>query len=196
MRHGLHRERFWKNKERGPVLRPWGKGEEGCGSGGKNASFWHEHTPEKSTPRGRGGGLLVSNRKHITLKAWGGGLRGMRAPATSAHSANISCTNTASFCFPLHWPCQEHNPLTLWRQMCAGLLTAQGNDSNNGFFSRSICTYVHGRFDTQLMIPCRMNTLILLKTKLRGLSPRAKLLRIVGATWSVWRIPTAVFSDF
>jgi hypothetical protein len=49
------------------------------------------------------------------------------------------------------------------------------------------------------------------KTKLHGLSPRAnytdrataacrrsecQLLRIEGATWSVWRIPTAVFSVF
>jgi hypothetical protein len=49
------------------------------------------------------------------------------------------------------------------------------------------------------------------KTKLRGLSPRAnytdrataacrrndcQLLRIEGATWSTWRIPTAVFSVF
>jgi hypothetical protein len=51
----------------------------------------------------------------------------------------------------------------------------------------------------------------LLKTKLRGLSPRAnyteretaacrqsycQLLRLDGATWSKWRIPTAVFSAF
>jgi hypothetical protein len=49
------------------------------------------------------------------------------------------------------------------------------------------------------------------KTKLRGLSPRAnytdrattacrqsdcQLLRMKGATWSAWRIPTAVFSVF
>jgi hypothetical protein len=49
------------------------------------------------------------------------------------------------------------------------------------------------------------------KNKLHGLSPRAnytdratapcrqsdcQFLRIVGATWSAWRIPTAVFSDF
>jgi hypothetical protein len=49
------------------------------------------------------------------------------------------------------------------------------------------------------------------KTKLHGLSPRAnytdratpscrrsdcQLLRIEGATWSAWRIPTAVFSVF
>jgi hypothetical protein len=44
--------------------------------------------------------------------------------------------------------------------------------------------------------------------KLRGFSPRANysdrrlsaklvsILRIEGATWSAWRIPTAVFSDF
>jgi hypothetical protein len=52
---------------------------------------------------------------------------------------------------------------------------------------------------------------IKLKTKLRGLSPWAKLywpnyfclslklaptLRIKGATWSPWHIPTAIFSDF
>jgi hypothetical protein len=50
-----------------------------------------------------------------------------------------------------------------------------------------------------------------LKQKLHGLSPRAnyadrataacrrsdcQLLRIEGATWSAWRIPTAVFSVF
>jgi hypothetical protein len=49
------------------------------------------------------------------------------------------------------------------------------------------------------------------KTKLHGLSPQAtytdrataacrrsdcQLLRIQGATWTVWRIPMAVFSDF
>jgi hypothetical protein len=49
------------------------------------------------------------------------------------------------------------------------------------------------------------------KTKLHGLSPRAnytdrataacrrsdcQVLRIEGATWSAWRIPTAVFSVF
>jgi hypothetical protein len=51
--------------------------------------------------------------------------------------------------------------------------------------------------------------IIVIKTKLHGLSPRAnytdranaacrrsdcQLLRIEGATWSAWRIPTAVFS--
>jgi hypothetical protein len=50
-----------------------------------------------------------------------------------------------------------------------------------------------------------------LKLKLHGLSPRAnytdrataacrrshcQLLRIEGATWSAWRIPMAIFSDF
>jgi hypothetical protein len=63
------------------------------------------------------------------------------------------------------------------------------------------------RFDMQYLF--KMNKTK--KTKLHGLSPRAnytdrataacrqsdcQVLRIEGATWSAWRIPTAVFSVF
>jgi hypothetical protein len=77
---------------------------------------------------------------------------------------------------------------------------------NSGTFEECTCVNAQGLFSAVTLFACHTCSYIHdEQTKLRGLSLRAnytdrptecQLLRIEGATWSVWRIPKAVFSPF
>jgi hypothetical protein len=88
------------------------------------------------------------------------------------------------------------------------------NNGQESFIVGGDLTKLLANVDTlQLLISCHRNRIRseTIKLKLHGLSPRAnytdrataacrrsdcQLLRIEGAKWSAWRIPTAVFSVF
>jgi hypothetical protein len=122
-------------------------------------------------------------------------------------------------------PIHEDNSLTIWarRHSCDQLWSLPG-DLNIRRMTTKFVSPTPDMWSTAAIHKCifsckerlmRFQYFILkiakTKTKLHGLSPRAnytdrasaacrrsdcQLLRIEGATWSAWRIPTAVFSVF